>query len=166
MWQHACCSTRSGGLQGKVGAMTQAPTIAFVDDASALHPIVLEGVRGFNKSLFAGHPPGKDLAIALHNPDSNEPVGGLCGRMNGGWLAIELIFVPEAFRRMGLATRLIAMAEEEAWNQGCHSAWIDTLNPKALQLYRHLGYEIFGELKDYPVGGSRFFLQKKLAPGA
>ena len=43
-------------------------------------------------------------------------------------------------------------------------AWIDTLNPEALRLYQRLGYEIFGELKDYPVGGSRFFLQKKLKP--
>ncbi|MEE1612271.1 GNAT family N-acetyltransferase [Microvirga sp. CF3016] len=146
--------------------MTQAPAIAFVDDVSALHSIVLEGVRGFNKTLFANHPPGQDLAIAIRDPDSDEPVGGLCGRMNGGWLAIELIFVPEVFRGMGLATRLIAMAEEEAKNKGCHSAWIDTLNPEALRLYQRLGYEIFGELKDYPVGGSRFFLQKKLAPGA
>jgi ribosomal protein S18 acetylase RimI-like enzyme len=144
--------------------MKQAPKIALVDDASALHPIVLEGVRGFNRTLFAHHPPGKDLAIAIRDSDSGEPVGGLCGRTNGGWLAIELIFVPEVFRGMGLATQLIAMAEEEAQRQDCHSAWIDTLNPKALRLYQRLGYEIFGELKDYPIGGSRFFLQKKLGP--
>jgi GNAT superfamily N-acetyltransferase len=145
--------------------MTQAPEIAFVDDDHAqLHQIVRDGVRGFNKTLFAHHPPGKDLAIAIRDPDSSEPVGGLVGRMNGGWLAIELLFVPETFRGMGLATKLIAMAEDEARRQGCHSAWIDTLNPKALQLYQRLGYEIFGELKDYPVGGSRVFLQKKLGP--
>jgi GNAT superfamily N-acetyltransferase len=144
--------------------MKQAPKIALVDDASALHPIVLEGVRGFNRTLFAHHPPGKDLAIAIRDPDSGKPVGGFCGRTNGGWLAIELIFVPEVFRGMGLATQLIAMAEEEARRQDCHSAWIDTLNPKALRLYQRLGYEIFGELKDYPIGGSRFFLQKKLGP--
>jgi hypothetical protein len=47
--------------------MKQAPKIAFVDDASALHPIVLEGVRGFNRTLFANHPPGKDLAIAIRD---------------------------------------------------------------------------------------------------
>ncbi|MBO1904156.1 GNAT family N-acetyltransferase [Microvirga sp. 3-52] len=146
--------------------MTLLPTIAFVDDASALHPIVLEGVRGFNKTLFANYPPGQDLAIAIRDPDSNEPVGGLLGRTNGGWLAIELLFVPEAFRGVGLATQLIAMAEEEARNRDCHSAWIDTLNPEALRLYQRLGYEIFGELKDYPIGGSRFFLQKKLGPVA
>ena len=63
---------------------------------------------------------------------------------------------------MGLATRLITMAEEEAKRRDCHSAWLDTMNPQALSLYRRLGYEVFGELKDYPVGFSRFFLQKKL----
>lgn len=142
--------------------MTQAPTIEFVDGEPALLEVVLNGVRDFNASLFSRDPPGRDLAIALRNPGGNEPIGGLCGRTSGGWLAIELIFVPEAFRGMGLATRLIAMAEEEARRRDCHSAWIDTLNPEALRLYRSLGYEIFGELKDYPVGSSRFFLQKKL----
>src|SRR5919107_3050054 len=116
----------SSGSRHRVCTMTQLPTIAFVDDASALHPIVLEGVRGFNKTLFANHPPGQDLAIAIRDPDSNEPVGGLLGRTNGGWLRIELLFVPEAFRGMGLATQLIALAVEEGRTRGCHSAWIDT----------------------------------------
>jgi len=146
--------------------MTQTPTLAFVEEDSTLHAIVLEGVRGFNKSLFAHHPPGRNLAIAIRDPESGESVGGLCGRTAGGWLAIELIFVPETFRGMGLATQLIAMAEEEARRRNCHSAWLDTLNPRALSLYRRLGYEVFGELKDYPVGSSRFFLQKKLMVAA
>ena len=142
--------------------MKQTPTLAFVDDEPMLHDVVLNGVRGFNATLFAGHPPGRDLSIAIRDPDGGAPVGGLIGRTNGGWLGIDLIFVPEAFRGMGLATKLVAMAEEEATRRGCHSAWIDTLNPKARELYLRLGYEIFGELKDYPVGGSRVFLQKKL----
>jgi GNAT superfamily N-acetyltransferase len=146
--------------------MTQAPILAFVDDDFALNEIVLEGVRGFNRTLFSNHPPGLNLAVAIRDPESGEPVGGLCGRTAGGWLAVELIFVPEAFRGMGLATRLIAMAEEEAKRRDCHSAWLDTMNPEALTLYRRLGYEIFGELKDYPVGFSRFFLQKKLSATA
>jgi GNAT superfamily N-acetyltransferase len=110
--------------------MAQMPEIAFVDDVSGLQAIVLEGVRGFNRTLFAHHPPGQDLAIAIRDPDSNDPVGGLLGRTNGGWLAIELLFVPEAFRGVGLATQIIAMAEEEARNRDCHSAWIDTLNSR------------------------------------
>ncbi len=144
--------------------MTQALTLAFADDASSLHEVVLAGLRDFNRTLFANHPPGRDLAIAIRDPESGEPVGGLCGRTAGGWLAIELIFVPETFRGRGLATQLIAMAEDEARRRGCHAAWLDTLNPKAFTLYQRLGYEVFGELKDYPVGNNRFFMQKKLGP--
>jgi len=144
--------------------MRPTPIIEFVDEEPALHDVVLNGVRGFNATLFAGHPPGRDLSIAIRDPDSGAPVGGLCGRTNGGWLGIELIFVPESLRGMGLATKLIAMAEDEAKRRGCRSVWIDTLNPAAFRLYQRLGYEIFGELKDYPVGNSRVFLQKTLAP--
>jgi GNAT superfamily N-acetyltransferase len=141
--------------------MTDAPTIVLVEQDPKLQAVVLEGVRGFNRTLFASHPPGQELNLAIRDPDRHEPIGGLLGRTAGGWLAIELIFVPEAFRGRGLAARLVAMAEEEAQRRGCHSAWLDTVNPKALTLYRRLGYEVFGELKDYPVGFSRFFLQKK-----
>jgi GNAT superfamily N-acetyltransferase len=144
--------------------MTQVPTIAFVEDDSALQKVAVEGIREFNAALFPGHPPGQDLAIAIRDPETHEPVGGLCGRTAGGWLAINLLFVPDALRGMGLATQLIAMAEEEARRRGCHAAWLDTLNPRALPLYQRLGYEVFGELKDYPVGNNRFFMQKKLGP--
>jgi ribosomal protein S18 acetylase RimI-like enzyme len=40
------------------------------------------------------------------------------------------------------------------------------VNPQALTLYRRLGYEIFGELKDYPAGYNRYFLRKRLEPAA
>jgi GNAT superfamily N-acetyltransferase len=146
--------------------MTQAPILAFVDDEPGLHDVVLGGVRAFNATLFAGHPPGLDLSIAVRDPNSNAPIGGLLGRTAGGWLGIELLFVPEALRGMGLATKLVAMAEDEARRRGCHSAWIDTLNPKACDLYRRLGYEVFGALENYPAGNSRVFLRKKLAPNA
>jgi GNAT superfamily N-acetyltransferase len=126
-----------------------------------LHRTILDGVRAFNKELFATWPPGQDLAIAIRDQDQGV-VGGLWGRTAGGWLAVDLIFVPEHLRGAGLATQLIGLAEAEARRRGCHSAWLDTLNAKALTLYERLGYVRFGELKDYPLGTDRVFLQKKL----
>jgi ribosomal protein S18 acetylase RimI-like enzyme len=137
--------------------------LSFIEDTDgALHSLVHKGVRAYNATLFAGHPEGRDLAIALHAAGGNERVGGLVGRTSGGWLFVELLFVPEAYRRQGLATRLMAMAEAEAIRRGCHSAWIDTLNGQARDLYERLGYRVFGELENYPVGSSRFFLRKAL----
>jgi ribosomal protein S18 acetylase RimI-like enzyme len=146
--------------------MTSDQTIPLMDvidgEHESLHKIILNGLRAFNEKLFSDHPPGQDLAIALRDPRNGEAIGGLIGRTAGGWLAIDMLFVPEEFRGMSLATKLIALAEEEAVRRGCHSAWLDTLNPDARQLYERLGYVTFGELKDYPIGSSRAFLQKKL----
>lgn len=140
------------------------PQLEFVAAPSAdIRQVILGGLREFNRTALMPGLQIEDLAIAIRDPSSRKVVGGLWGRTGWEWLTIEYIFVPETFRGMGLASRLIAMAEGEARRRGCHSAWLDTLNPKARSLYERLGYEVFGELKDYPVGSSRFFLQKKLA---
>lgn len=134
----------------------------FVAEASRdLRETILQGVRAFNAKLFVGAPIGQDLAIAITD-ESGAAVGGLLGRTAGGWLAIELIFVPEHLRGQGLASRLVAMAEAEARTRGCHAAWLDTLNPDARRLYEKLGYTVFGTLPDYPVGFTRAFLRKAL----
>jgi GNAT superfamily N-acetyltransferase len=144
--------------------MTDDCSVALTDPSEALYTKILTGLRDFNHTAFAAFPPGQDLAIAVLGMDG-EPVGGLWGRTAGGWLAVELIFIPADLRGRGLATRLIGLAEAEARHRGCHSAWIDTLNPRALTLYERLGYVRFGELKDYPLGGSRHFLEKRLSEG-
>ncbi|HEY8382158.1 MAG TPA: GNAT family N-acetyltransferase [Microvirga sp.] len=134
----------------------------FVPEASPdLRETILQGVRAFNAMLFAEAPKGQDLAIAITD-ETGAAVGGLLGRTAGGWLAIELIFVPEPLRGQGLASRLVAMAEEKARTRGCHAAWLDTLNPDARRLYEQLGYAVFGELPDYPAGFTRAFLRKAL----
>jgi hypothetical protein len=57
---------------------------------------------------------------------------------------------------------MLAAAEAEAKARGCRGAYIDTFSPVALKVYRRAGYEPFGELKDFPAGRTRVFLQKKL----
>ncbi len=125
--------------------------------------IIGNGLTDFNRNTLMPDLQIEDLAVVIREIESKTIVGGLWGRTGWEWLTIELIFVPESLRGQGIARNLIRMAEEEAVNRGCHSAWLDTLNPEALNLYERLGYERFGELKDFPKGGSRYFLQKKLA---
>ena len=140
------------------------PELSFVEDADgALHRVLHTGLRAFNATLFAGQTEGRDLAIALRQAGAGEPIGGLVGRTSGGWLFVEQLFIPEPLRGQGLATRLIAMAEAEAIRRGCHSAWIETRNGRARALYERLGYRVFGELENYPVGSSRYFLRKALS---
>jgi GNAT superfamily N-acetyltransferase len=127
-----------------------------------IRTLVLDGLRDFNRTVLAPGLQMDDVAVVVREEPSGAVIGGLWGRTGWEWLTIELIFVPECLRGQGIASQLIALAEEEALRRGCHSAWLDTLNPAALSLYEHLGYVRFGELKDFPVGGSRYFLQKRL----
>jgi GNAT superfamily N-acetyltransferase len=127
-----------------------------------IRAIILDGLRDFNRTVLSPGLQIDDLAVVIRDAADDSVVGGLWGRTGWEWLAVELIFVPESLRGRGIASRLIALAEEEALRRGCHSAWLDTLNPDALSLYERLGYLRFGELKNFPVGGSRYFLQKSL----
>lgn len=54
------------------------------------------------------------------------------------------------------------MAEDEARKRGAKHAYLDTFSFQALDFYRKYGYEIFGELQDFPVGHQRYYLVKQL----
>nr|WP_279306551.1 GNAT family N-acetyltransferase [Microvirga solisilvae] len=124
--------------------------------------IINNGLNDFNRSTLMPDLRIEDLAVVIRELESKTIVGGLWAHTGWEWLTIEAIFVPESLRRQGIAQNLVALAEEEAVSRGCHSAWLDTLNPEAMRLYERLGYQRFGELKDFPKGGSRTFLSKRL----
>ena len=104
------------------------------------------------------------LAVLIRDTDGSV-TGGLAGFTAWGWLYVQQLFVPETARGKGLAGRMLKLAEEEAVSRACHGAWIDSFNPVALRTYQRAGYQIFGELPDFPAGRTRTFLKKQL-PGA
>ncbi|MEH2166604.1 MAG: hypothetical protein V7K41_08010 [Nostoc sp.] len=53
-------------------------------------------------------------------------------------------------------------AEQEAVNRGCLNVYVFTYSFQAPEFYQHLGYEVFGELADFPPGHRRYFLKKNL----
>ncbi len=91
--------------------------------------------------------------------------GGLWGYTSYGWLFTQLLVVPASLRGVGIGRQLMELAETEAIARGCHSAWLDTHEFQARAFYEKIGYVSFGQLSDYPLGFSRTFLQKRLAPG-
>jgi len=77
-------------------------------------------------------------------------------------LCVDLLFVPDTLRGRGLGSELMKRAEEEALARGCHSAWLDTFQFQARGFYERIGYQIFGELSDFPAGHARYFMKKAL----
>ncbi|QFY60804.1 GNAT family N-acetyltransferase [Rhizobium grahamii] len=102
------------------------------------------------------------LAIRLRD-DAGMLSGGLVGYTARGWLYVEMLFVPEEMRGQGLAGRLLQMAEDEARRRGCVGAYIDTMSPLALGVYKRQGYEPVGSLEEMTGGHSLTWLKKRFS---
>jgi GNAT superfamily N-acetyltransferase len=121
--------------------------------------MIAAGLRSYNEAQ-AGPLNAHPLAVLIR--DREQVVGGLWGRTFYRWLYVELLFVPDALRGSGLGRQLMERAEGEARARGCIGAHLDTFGFQAPTFYMELGYAVFGQLDDFPVGQTRFFLQKAL----
>jgi N-acetylglutamate synthase-like GNAT family acetyltransferase len=123
--------------------------------------ILGEGIDQFTQSIF-GSRTNKQLAFFLRD-EEGAIVGGVHGKYGSfGWLYIAALWVSEQIRGGGYGIRLMNCIEQEAIKNGCVNAYLDTFSFQAPDFYQKLGYKVFGELEDFPVGHSRFFLRKSL----
>ena len=111
----------------------------------------------------AAGPSGFEPVAVLLRNNEIETIGGLWGKLSYDWLSIDFLIVPSNLRGQGWGRKLIDAAEEVAIQRGCVGIWLDTHGFQAPDFYKALGYEVFGELRDYPRGVSRYFLNKLLA---
>jgi GNAT superfamily N-acetyltransferase len=123
---------------------------------------VEDGLATYN--LQFAPPYGTQRLVVLLRADDGKLVGGLLGLTWWGWLRIDIMWLDEAVRGQDWGTRVIETAEAEAIRRGCHHAFLDTMSFQALPFYLKLGYTVFGQLDDLPVGHSMHFLQKTLQP--
>jgi ribosomal protein S18 acetylase RimI-like enzyme len=126
--------------------------------------VIEDGLTAFNVQYAP--PENYQRLVVLLRAADHRIVGGIIGNTWWGWLRIDTLWVDEAARHEGWGTRLMQAAEEEAVRRGCHHVFLDTMSFQALPFYLKLGYTVFGQLDDLPVGHSRYFLQKTLQPVA
>lgn len=95
--------------------------------------------------------------------DENDAiVGGVLTDIWGGWMHVSYLWISEPLRKQGYGQQLIAMAEDEARTQKCHGIHLETFEFQAPLFYQKLGYTVFGELPDFPIGHTYYFLKKLL----
>ncbi len=118
------------------------------------------GAIGENLSAFndadVGPSERRTLAILVRD-EAGALKAGINGYTGWGWLFTQWLWVDESLRGQGMARRMLQAAEDEARARGCHSAWIDTFNPVAEKAYTRQGYQVFGELPDFPIGRTGSF---------
>jgi GNAT superfamily N-acetyltransferase len=122
--------------------------------------IIGRGVGSYNKQQ-AGDNKFQRLCFVLHTPDQ-EIVGGVIAEVYWDWLYIDLLWVKDELRGRGYGHRLLTRTEAEARQRGAKNAYLDTFSFQAPDFYKRHGYQVFGQLEDFPPGHQRYFLMKQL----
>lgn len=107
----------------------------------------------FNKTIVPEFD-GKDTPFEFIRyvfKKDDQVVAGISGKICiNNVLFIDDFFVIEAFRKQGLASKLLERLESEAKARGCYLAVLETINKDAVVFYKHRGYEVFGILENVP----------------
>jgi ribosomal protein S18 acetylase RimI-like enzyme len=119
-----------------------------------------QGIREYNTQQ-AGDRQYQVLCFVLRGPDE-AIVGGVIGETYWDWFHLDLLWVKEELRGRGYGHRLLTLAEQEARRRGAKNAYLDTFSFQAPDFYERHGYQVFGELPNYPAGHQRYFLAKQL----
>lgn len=121
--------------------------------------VVRNGLRAYNKQQTGGIRQ-QNVALLLYGAD-DKAVGGLTATAVLDWLFVEWLHVPAELRGQGHGRALMAEAELFARQRGLMGLWLDTFSFQARPFYEKLGFSVFGTLQDHPVGGARYFMQKR-----
>lgn len=122
--------------------------------------IIGGGVASYNKQQV-GDNKFQRLCFVLQGSDQTI-VGGMIGEIYWEWLYLDLLWVKDELRGRGYGHRLLTLAEKEARQRGARNVYLDTFSFQAPDFYKDHGYQVFGELSNFPPGHQRFFLTKQL----
>ncbi len=121
---------------------------------------LVKGLTAYNAAQANGETP--DYLVATVKDDGGKLVGGLLGATYLGWLQIQVVWLDDSVRGQGYGSELMAIAEREGLRRGVQHVFVETLSFQALPFYEKLGYTVFSRLADFPPGGARYALTKKL----
>ena len=120
--------------------------------------------RTYDNSLKMLNHPSREVYVARVK---DEVVGFIALIMSGALVGyIQTVGVMPEWRNKGIGTELVKFAEDLIFSQAPNVFMcVSSFNKKAQELYKRLGYETIGELKDYIVPGhSEMLLRKSIAP--
>jgi len=108
--------------------------------------------------------PSREIYLAILK---DEIIGFVIFLMRGPLVGyIQTVAVKPEWRNKGIGSKLMEFAEDRIFSESPNAfLCVSSFNKKAQSLYKRLGYEKIGELKDYIVPGhSEILLRKTIGP--
>ncbi len=103
--------------------------------------------------------PSGDIAIFIRNKH-DEIQGGLFAEVDWGMMYVDLLWLDDRLRNQKLGKALLRTIEQTTLEYGLSHVYLMTTEFQALSFYQHLGYELFGTLKNRPQPYDYYYLKK------
>ncbi|NME68640.1 GNAT family N-acetyltransferase [Flammeovirga aprica] len=125
---------------------------------------ISKGIESYNQNYIPDEVVfEEDTKFAVFvKDDEGKVLGGIRACAFWNYCIIELLWISEEARGMGVGSKLMSAAEQFAMDKGFEYMRTETLSFQARPFYEKQGYEVYGELKDYPKGHTTYCLVKKL----
>ncbi|SEI88776.1 Acetyltransferase (GNAT) family protein [Myroides marinus] len=125
---------------------------------------ISEGIKSYNQNYLQDNVVFEnDLRFAVFAKDEKgKVIGGIRACAFWNYCIIELLWLSEKTRGLGIGGKLMKAAEEFALDKGFSYMRTETLSFQARPFYEKLGYKVYGELSDYPKGHTTYCLVKEL----
>ncbi len=94
--------------------------------------------------------------------DDGKFIGGIYGNFQYDYLFINVLFVNKSYRGLSIATKLMELIEEEAYQRGVYNLYLTTFEFQALGFYKKRGYKEVMVIEDYPKGFKEFTVYKNI----
>jgi len=126
--------------------------------------VISKGIQTYNQQYIPDDVVFEaDTKFAVFAKDENgNVVGGIRACAFWNYCIIELLWLSENTRGLGIGKQLIEATEKHALKKGFSYMRTETLSFQARPFYEKLGYKVFGELPDYPKGHTTYCLFKEL----
>lgn len=139
---------------------------AILEEQKEFTAFLQNEIKAFNNEHSFYHKVAREKGMVqpiniLVTKDDDDWVGGLSGEVYWGWFELNYFWLYEEYRGKGLGTTLLGQAEKIAKDLGAKKALLKTFEFQARTFYESKGYEIVGEIKDYPPG-SNFYTMVKI----
>jgi len=120
--------------------------------------------RTYEKCMMILNDKSREVYVAYKD---NELIGFIILIMTGALTGyIQTLAVKEDYRGQGLGAEIMKFAEDRILAERPNVfICVSSFNPRAQDFYKHLGYELIGELKEYIIPGhSEYLLRKTVGP--